>query len=439
MDEKYAKHIDELVEAIGSKASREEIEEEFSKYVDDFKVSVGVAKDSIAKKYGASINGFSREAEEKTLAEIMPGENNVTVLARIVFAAKKDVKVKGEDTTIYSGILGDNTKTMPFTLWEVPDGLELEKGEVVKIENAYTTEYKDEPQINLGQRAILTKLDRDALPPRQGSNGGINLAGKPTMIGELAEGVRNATVTGRVLDVETREVMVKGEPRDVTSGTMADDTGKISFTCWGKTDFGVGDIIEARETYIRYWRGMPQLNFDSTKVSRSEAELPDAEELARPAAATIDQISRSNGMLDAMVNGVVLDVREGSGLIFRCPECNRVVKKNVCKLHGEVEGEPDLRVKAVVDDGTGALNVIIGREATERILAKSLDACLKEAKKAMDHGVIRDQLFDLMVARPMEIIGNVTSDDFGLMMISNNADFLTLDVEEEARRMLEVI
>ena len=112
---KYEKEIHELAKAVGKKADRAEIEAEFLKYVDEFKISVDEAKRSIARKYEIPL-GDSFEAVEKTLGEIEPGENNVTVLCRVVFATKKDVNIKGEEKTIISGILGDNTKTMPFTV-----------------------------------------------------------------------------------------------------------------------------------------------------------------------------------------------------------------------------------------------------------------------------------------------------------------------------------
>jgi hypothetical protein len=41
------------------------------------------------------------------------------------------------------------------------------------------------------------------------------------------------------------------------------------------------------------------------------------------------------------------------------------------------------------------------------------------------------------VAQPIEARGNVTSDDYGLMMIVDTAKMLRVDVQTEAREMLE--
>jgi LemA protein len=51
-----------------------------------------------------------------------------------------------------------------------------------------------------------------------------------------------------------------------------------------------------------------------------------------------------------------------------------------------MEGTPDLRVKAIVDDGTGALTAIFPRALTERLIGRSLDEALAEARERMVSG-----------------------------------------------------
>ncbi|HYS70951.1 MAG TPA: hypothetical protein VEM95_00865, partial [Thermoplasmata archaeon] len=60
-----------------------------------------------------------------------------------------------------------------------------------------------------------------------------------------------------------------------------------------------------------------------------------------------------------------------------------------------------------------------------------------QAKEAMDQEVVRDELADLLIAQPVEVRGNVTSDDYGLMMIVDRARVLKVDVQEEAKAILE--
>ena len=51
---------------------------------------------------------------------------------------------------------------------------------------------------------------------------------------------------------------------------------------------------------------------------------------------TIGDIVKNGGGLDVIVRGVIVDIRPGSGIIKRCPECNRTIINNDCKTHGTV-------------------------------------------------------------------------------------------------------
>ena len=431
MSGKYDAEIDEIIELVGKDLDRAEIEKLFKNFTEEFRLSPTESKKLIARKFGATLTG-SAEATSKHVAELTTFDRNVDLLCRVLFAIDKTITVDGEEKDIISGILGDDSGTVPFTLWNKGD-VSLQKGDVVKVENAYITEWKEEAQVNIGDRGTLTKVDSSELPPYNGSG----RKSAPVKISELGDVTGNISMAARVLTAENREVNVSGEMKNVISGIMADETGKVSYTCWGKGKFKRGDVVNVNNGYLRRWRGMPQFNFDHTAVEKSKEKMPSEEELARPVDVRIEELAKIGGMVDAGVAGVILDVRQGSGLVFRCPECNRVLQKNLCRVHGEVEGAPDLRIKAVLDDSTGAVSIIMGKDITERILNKSLNDCLKEAKKAMDHEVIKDELFDLLVARPMRVTGNATSDDFGLMLIANNAEFMSVDVYAEAQKMLE--
>src|SRR5439155_771378 len=81
-----------------------------------------------------------------------PGEQSVNLLARVVAVYEKEVTPQGQETkTILSGILGDATATVPFTAWE-PLPTPLAKGDVIRVQNAYTKEYRGQVQLNFGVR-----------------------------------------------------------------------------------------------------------------------------------------------------------------------------------------------------------------------------------------------------------------------------------------------
>jgi len=140
--------------------------------------------------------------------------------------------------------------------------------------------------------------------------------------------------------------------------------------------------------------------------------------------------------MGAVIKGVIIDIRPGSGLVLRCPQCNRVIQKGACSIHGKVEGEHDLRIKAILDDGTGALTAIINRELTEKLLGKDLEAAKKDAMKAMNTEVIFEELREKLMIETVRATGRVTSDDFGLMLLVDDIEPYKPDLEKEARALL---
>jgi replication factor A1 len=94
------------------------------------------------------------------------------------------------------------------------------------------------------------------------------------------------------------------------------------------------------------------------------------------------------------VEGALVDVQRGSGLIKRCPEddCTRVLQNGRCSEHGEVDGEFDLRIKAVLDDGEQVHEVIFDQEATEELTGVELEEAKGMAMDALDTSVVADEM-----------------------------------------------
>ena len=420
--------------------SESEIEKELASYLNVYRVSLDTAKRSIVKKHGGNPAGLA-VGISKTIRELVPGEQSVNLLARIVSVNEKDVTVEGGTKRILYGILGDPTATVPFTAWEPLDRT-LARGDVIRVQNAYTKEYRGQVQVNFGVRTVVSKEKPDALPEYKPSTGmGAPYVGRPKAmkVVDLREGASNVAVTARVLSVEAREVEVEGVKKSVYSGVLADETGKTQFSAW--KDFGIREdhVLRIEGAYVKAWRGIPQLSFDerATVTRLQDQDVPPAAKVGESPRMWIEDLAERGGGVDVTVRGILIDLREGSGLVYRCPECRRVLRKNACRIHGEVKGEADLRVKAVLDDGSGALTAVFNRELTEALLEKTIDVAIAQAKEAMSADVVRDELSDLLVAQPIETRGNVTSDDYGLMMIVETAKLLRVDVQTEAREMLE--
>jgi len=419
------RHVDDVLRAVGNKAGRDEIEKELENYLNK-KVPVEVAKQGIVKKYGGNIRELM-VCVQKTLEELKPGEKNVDILCRIVSVNERKVSVNNQEKTIFYGILGDQTGTKPFTAW---DDFNIDKNDVIMIRNAYTNEYQGIIQVNLGKGASVTKESQDRVPSVE-YKGTI----KRGNVADFREGLKNISADVKIISVQERKINVKGVEKKIYPGVLGDETGKARFTAWH--DFGLkeNDTIKIIGGYIKINRGRPELNFDEkARVEKIEKEINVTDRKM-----SISELTKIGGGFGIVIDGVILDVKNGSGLIFRCPECKRSLQKGVCVVHGKVEGVPDLRTKAVVDDGTGALSILFGREITEKILGKNIEECKKAAQEKMSTDTIAEELTDKLLTRNMEVNGYTLKDDYGITLIASDAEFLKKNAKEEAEKMLEEI
>jgi len=114
-----------------------------------------------------------------------------------------------------------------------------------------------------------------------------------------------------------------------------------------------------------------------------------------------------------------------------------VLTAGQCRIHNRVEGVPDLRIKGVLDDGTGAVSMVAGREITEAVLGKTLAQCVEEAKAAFRPEVIQDQLKEKVTGRVFQAKGNAMSDEYGPMLIVRSLVPFHEPKEETARMLLD--
>ena len=110
---------------------------------------------------------------------------------------------------------------------------------------------------------------------------------------------------------------------------------------------------------------------------------------------------------DVTVEGALVDIQSGSGLIKRCPEegCTRVLQNGRCNEHGEGDGEFDLRIKGVLDDGEAVNEVIFDQEATENLTGIGLEEAKQMAMDALDTTVVADEMAEGVLGRCYRVTG----------------------------------
>ncbi|WP_254545453.1 replication factor A [Halomarina pelagica] len=172
------------------------------------------------------------------------------------------------------------------------------------------------------------------------------------------------------------------EPRsDAISqvGLLGDESGTIKFVSFTTSDLPEleeGAVYRLGNVVTDEYQGRYSVKLNrTTSIERLEEDIEVGDDATE-------------------VEGALVDIQRGSGLIKRCPEegCTRVLQNGRCSEHGEVEGEFDLRIKGVLDDGTDVHEVIFNQEMTEELTGIALEEAKQMAMDALDTSVVADEM-----------------------------------------------
>jgi len=173
-------------------------------------------------------------------------------------------------------------------------------------------------------------------------------------------------------------------------GLLGDESGTIKFTTWVKA--GLPRVEEGKSYLFKNvvtseWQGQ-----FSIKLNKTSEIVPITEEI-------------EVGSTSVEHSGAIVDIQSGSGLIKRCPECNRALVKGACGEHGKVDGIYDLRIKAVMDDGEKVQDLLMNREVTEALIGITLEKAKEMATEALDQAVVLDVIKSKLVGRYFVVSG----------------------------------
>jgi replication factor A1 len=252
---------------------------------------------------------------------------------------------------------------------------------------------------------IETRLDqlinKFKVPPEEARRNVINYFLKQHNIPKTEFFVRRETPQVKVSDIIENEkwVTLRGKVIQLWEsnhesvsqvGLLGDESGTIKFTKWTKASL---PQVEEGKSYLfknvitSEWQGK-----FSIKLNKTSAIEPIKEDI-------------EVGSTPVEFSGAIVDIQSGSGLIKRCPQCNRALVKGACSEHGKVEGIYDLRVKAVMDDGEKVQDILLSREVTENLVGITLDKAKEMATEALDQAVVLDAIKSKLVGRYFVVSG----------------------------------
>ena len=205
-NEELAPHVERIKKVLNREIDDDLILRDLNKFVNENRLNIEDAVNGIIRKYGNDSSGFvTGENVVKKITELNGNEQNVDIVAKVVFVQKKTIPGKngGSDRTILSGIMGDETGTASFTEWSGEK--ELNKGGVYRFNNCYTKLWNNNVQIHIGSRGTVETSDaninvkeRDLAP----------VATVTKKIADLDGTERSVDVVAKVIFSEKKEIVI---------------------------------------------------------------------------------------------------------------------------------------------------------------------------------------------------------------------------------------
>jgi replication factor A1 len=203
------------------------------------------------------------------------------------------------------------------------------------------------------------------------------------------------------------------------TGLIGDETGIIKFTTWKTSELSPleeGKSYEIKSAVTNLFNDRFQIKLNKNTTFSELAE-------------DVTVVQQTEDFIGAIVN-----IQSCSGLIKRCPECNRQTKAGQCTVHGRVEGTFDLRIKAVIDNGIEIRELLLDADLTHQITGIDLAKAKEMAAEALDQGVVSTTIKDLIMGRYFQVTGNNTGrylivKKAALAAMALNADEIVAAVE----------
>ena len=188
--------------------------------------------------------------------------------------------------------------------------------------------------------------------------------------------------------------------------------------------------VRLKGVRVRAWQGIPDITIDNAdQVEILEAPPWDSElDLKNHTVeVALHDLSTGSSRVGISTSAIVVSVREDSGFIQRCTECRRVLREGVCAEHGPNDGNTDVRLRLVIDDGRSSVSLLTNKEATLSLLGMD-ESQLQDAVNDAGQVAFVQSLRGKMLGRKINASGRTIVDEQGAMLLADGASM----VEEDA-------
>lgn len=355
----------------------------------------------------------------------------VDIIGRImeIYDANEFQRVDGTVGLVRSVKIADDTGTVRASFWDEKAEMKLNRGNLVKIENAKTRFRDDNVELSIGKpvRVIIMNDDGQSLPSLDKLEEEMY---KPIKIEDL----KNITsekdevgVMGRIINLyDVNEFQrANGTMGMVRSVEIADDTGVLRASFWDeKAEMGlnIGDAIWIKNARLRFRNDAVELSVGrATIVIKPKAEdieaLPSIEEIEESIYKTkkIEDLEEEDRNIK--VSGKLTEAYGDRILYEMCPNCNKRVEyvddAFICDFCGEEIEKPNylMIIPCVIEDDTGTVRTTFFRKQAEELLGMTTDEANEVIAKTADEGSLAEKIEDL-IGSEITVIADANFDEY---------------------------
>jgi ssDNA-binding replication factor A large subunit len=356
----------------------------------------------------------------------IPNDGYVCVVGRILSSRPDQIHRKDGSGSldVVRGRMADESGTIGFLSWEPFDH---EVGALVKIDGAQVRTFRDTPELNFG-RTTKVELYHDS-----------NFADAESLmeqnivtISQLRDGSRDVEAIVQITEWTKRSFVRDGQEKFLWSGQIADPSGKCRMSAWEELPISESDLpvtVKVRGVRVRAWQGIPDITVDKAdQVEILESTPWDGSiDLSNHVVeVALTELVNGSSRVGISTQGVVASVREDCGIIMRCTQCRRVLRDGNCNQHGDDEGNQDVRLRLVIDDGMSTSSLLINKEATLNLLNTTEEKIKAEIDSDGQMEFVQ-RLRGKLLGRLVIASGRTIVDEQGAMILADKTELVEQD------------
>jgi len=331
---------------------------------------------AIAKEHGLGVETESPVLIGKIIAldEKSKGVNLLCRVRRIY--ALKTFERNGKRGSVSNLQVEDDSGTMKLVLWnadaERVERGAVEKGDVIEIRNAFVKQALGGGiELHLGLAGSMRRSERKLERVAEGK--------APVKIGKLAEGMQEADVVARVLELGNKtEFEREGKKGQVASAVIGDETSTIRLVLWDSSanvfeKLKVNGVVKIEGGYVKKGRdGSNELHLGwmgRLLLNPRNSEIAERKEILNIPLLAIAGLKAGEA---AEVKASLKELLE-AGDLKSCADCGGEVGEKLCLSCKSTNIRRRSMLRARLADASGEIEAVaFGRNAMRFIGVKKL-------------------------------------------------------------------